>query len=283
MTTGLETIARGDSSRIVQPCRVVARSGEEWRALWVSHCGPDIPVPPVDFDTRVVAGVFAGEQPTSGYAVAIDRAARDGDALVLTVEEQRPPRDAMTAQVITSPFHIVSLRRYDGPIRFAPPRAHERASAEHTGFRAPSPEPPIARSQESASARPAERRKHGFAPSSTGLTPHVAGALAYLAGPFSGALLVGVERSSRFVKFHAWQALIGLGLLGIAATFFLLLAFLLLLVSPTAFWTMLWFAAIAGAVWVVAWAVCLVQAYRGRLWKLPLAGDYAERRAGLGR
>ena len=51
------------------------------------------------------------------------------------------------------------------------------------------------------------------APSSTGLTPQVAGALAYLAGPFLGALLLATEDSSRFVKFHAWQAIIGLGAL----------------------------------------------------------------------
>ena len=274
MTSGLETIARGNSSRIVQPRRVVARSGDEWRAVWAAHAGPDIQAPPVDFDTRVVAAVFAGEQPTSGYSVAIDAATRDGDALVLQVEEQHPPHGAITAQVITSPFHIVSLRRYDGPIRFGlPSRQAAVAPARHAD----------AGTSAEHRAATAERRKHGFSPSSTGLTPPVAATLAYLAGPFSGALLVGVERSSRFVKFHAWQALVGLGVLGMAAALFLLLAFVMLLMSPAAFWTMLWLAAITAAVWVVAWVICLVQAYRGRLWKLPLAGHYAERRAGLAR
>ena len=125
------------------------------------------------------------------------------------------------------------------------------------------------------------RRRHEPAPSSTGLQPTVAGALAYLAGPLSGALLIGVERTSRFVKFHAWQALVALGGLGVIAAILLLLGFMMLLFSPTAFWAMLWLAAIAGAAWVVLWAICLVQAYRGRVWKLPIAGPYAERRAGL--
>jgi uncharacterized membrane protein len=266
MTSGLETIARGNSSRIAQPRRVVARSEDEWRALWSAHAGPEVPAPWVDFATRVVAAVFIGERPTSGYSVAIDRATRDGDALLLEVEVQHPPQGAITAQVITSPFHIAAVPRYDeGPIRFTP-------SIPSPDSRAPSPESPVASP---------ERKKHGFSPSSTGLTPPVAGALAYLAGPFSGALIVAVERSSRFVKFHAWQALVGLGVLGIAATFFLILAFVMLLMSPAAFWVMLWCAAITAVVWVAAWAVCLVQAYRGRLWKLPLAGPYAERRAGL--
>ena len=119
------------------------------------------------------------------------------------------------------------------------------------------------------------------APSSTGLTPQVAGALAYLAGPFSGALILATETSSRFVKFHAWQALIGLGTLLVLALTFLVLAFAFLVVSATAFWTMLWIAAITAVMWLVAWAWCLSQAYRGRVWRLPLLGPFAARRAGL--
>ena len=68
-----------------------------------------------------------------------------------------------------------------------------------------------------------------------------------------------------------------LGVLGVAAVAFLMLAFALLIVSPTAFWAMLWLSALTGAAWVVVWALCLLHAYRGQRWKLPLAGDYAER------
>ena len=260
MNTGVETIAHGGSSRIVQPRRVLARTPEEWRALWAAHSGPEaeVPEPSVDFDTRMVAGVFAGERPTSGFGVRITGTHRDGSALVVSVEEQRPPEGAMTAQMITSPFHLVTLPRYDGRILFG----------EGDG-------------RSGAALATSARRRHEPAPSSTGLTPPTAAALSYLAGPFSGALLVAVEKTSRFVKFHAWQSLIGLGLLGVASTLLLLLAFAMLVVSPTGFWVMLWLAAITAVAWVGVWAACLVQAYRGRLWKLPLAGGYAERRAGL--
>ena len=258
MSTGVETIAHGNSSRIAQPRRVLARTAEEWRALWAAHSGPEAPEPPIDFAARMVAGVFAGERPTSGFGVRITGTHRDGASLVVSVEEQRPPDGAMTAQVITSPFHLVSLPRYDGRIMFG--------EGDGKGGAAPPS---------------SSRRRHEPAPSSTGLTPPAAAALSYLAGPFSGALLLAVEKTSRFVKFHAWQSLIGLGLLGVASTLLLLLAFAMLIVSPTAFWVMLWLAAITAAGWVVVWAACVVQAYRGRLWKLPLAGGYAERRAGL--
>jgi uncharacterized membrane protein len=123
--------------------------------------------------------------------------------------------------------------------------------------------------------RPAAPAPH--APSSTGLDPQLAGALAYLAGPLSGALLLIVESSSRFVRFHAWQAVIGLGTLAVVAVCCLGLAFLMLLVSPKVFWVLLWAAAAASVGWIALWALCLVTAYQGKRWKMPLAGGYAER------
>ena len=263
MTKGLDTVARGDDSRIVQAREALARNTAEWRALWAAHSGPGTPEPAIDFEARIVAAVFAGECPSAGFDIAITGSHRDGPTLVLMVEGHRPAEQSLAAQVITSPYHIVTLPRYDGQILFAQANGHRVGRA--------------------AAGVVASRRRHEPAPSSTGLTPPVAGALAYLAGPLSGALLLGIERTSRFVKFHAWQALIGLGLLGFTPVLLLILAFLMLVMSPTAFWTMLWLSAITAAAWVVIWAVCLVQAYRGRLWKLPLAGSYAERRAGLTR
>lgn len=129
--------------------------------------------------------------------------------------------------------------------------------------------------------RASAQRRHEPAPSSTGLRPPIAGVLAYLAGPFSGVLVLMTEQSSRFVKFHAWQSLVGLGALGMAALICLGLAFLMLVISPALFWGMLWLAASGAAAWLLLWGICMVQAYRGRLWRLPFAGRYAERRAGL--
>ena len=251
----IETVAKGDGSRIVVPHQVIARDEPDWQALWAAHAGPDVPAPPVDFETRMVAAAFAGERPSPGADVTIARTRRDGAALELVIHE-RTPEPPVGAQVLIAPFHIVTLPRYDGPVRFSdgslPPGALLGALP---------------------------KRRHEPAPSSTGLSPQSAAALAYLAGPFSGALLLGTEQSSRFVRFHAWQALLGLGALGVAAALFLALAFMLLVVSPTAFWTMLWLSAITALVWLVVWALCLLHAYKGRLWKLPIAGRFAERLA----
>ncbi len=114
-------------------------------------------------------------------------------------------------------------------------------------------------------------------PSSTGLRPATAGALAYMAGPFSGALFLIVERTSRSVRFHAWQALLGLGTLGALAVLCLGLAFLMLVVSPTIFTVLLWASAITALATLVFGIVCVAQALAGRRYRIPIAGGYAER------
>ena len=245
----LVTIAQGDSSGVIESRRFLVRDAKAFVAIWAAHAGPDSPVPEIDFRSHMVAAVFAGERPHPGYSINVTGARRQGPLLVLTVEERSPDPNLITPQIIVHPFHIVTLPRVDGDVRFS-----------GVGETAPASEPDTGAS-------------------STGLTPRVAGAMAYLAGPFSGALLLATEQTNRYVRFHAWQAVLGLGVLGTAAAFFLLAAFALLIVSPTAFWAMLWLAAVTGVAWVILWAICLWQAYNGNMFKLPLAGDFAERRS----
>lgn len=118
-------------------------------------------------------------------------------------------------------------------------------------------------------------------PSTTGLDPKVASALAYLAGPFSGVLLLAVERSNADVRFHAWQSVVGLGGLGVLVFALHVLAFTSLFVSATAFRGLLWLAWLFWAGWIVLWVICLLKGYRGERFRLPLAGAYAERKASL--
>jgi uncharacterized membrane protein len=117
------------------------------------------------------------------------------------------------------------------------------------------------------------------APSSTGLDPNFAAALAYLAGPFSGILILLVERGNEYVRFHAWQAIVGLGGLGLLAAGLLVLSFLTLLLSPMVFTLMYWLAYLLGLVWVGLWIICLVKAFTGNRWMMPVAGRHAERLA----
>lgn len=277
MSGDLRTIAKGDGSRLVEARRFVVRDAHAFAAVWSGHAGPDDPPPSIDFDTRMVIAVFAGHRPSPGFDVDVTGTRREADALVIMVNEREPDPRHAAAQILVSPFHIVSLPRDDGEIRFDTPDPTGQGTIVFKPPKRSAGGVSIPRASEAATA--ARMSSLAGESSSTGLTPEVAALLAYLAGPFSGALLLATERTSAFVRFHAWQSVVGLGLLGVTAVLSLILAFALLIVSPTAFWVMFWLAGIAAAAWVVAWGTCLVQAYKGKRWKLPFAGALAERKA----
>lgn len=104
-------------SAIDSPRQVTARTSEEWSALWRAHA-PGRPAPQVDLASEMVVGVFAGTKPTGGYAVQIVRAVERDGALVIEYRESSPPADAVAAQVLTAPYHLIVLSRYAGPVKF---------------------------------------------------------------------------------------------------------------------------------------------------------------------
>lgn len=111
------TLARGPASAIDEAQQVVARTEAEWDALWAEHAGRE-PRPEVDFSTDMVAAVFLGTRPTAGFGAEILGARTDGDTLVIEWVERRPARGELVGQILTSPFHIVTLPRHAGPVRF---------------------------------------------------------------------------------------------------------------------------------------------------------------------
>jgi len=87
------------------------------------------------------------------------------------------------------------------------------------------------------------------------------------------------ERSNSDVRFHAWQSIIALGGLGLAVIASYVLAFAALFVSATGVSLLV---RVSTAIWLallIVWAICLWKAVSGERWKLPLAGEYAERMA----
>jgi uncharacterized membrane protein len=255
----LTTIARGNDSRVAEPRRSIARTDEEWRALWAAHAGPLGKAPPIDLTKVTVAAAFAGEKPSAGHSLDIS-AADDAGGVRLVVEEHGPARGTVAAVILTSPFHIVSVPKSTGDVTWASGIGDQGSGIGKTS----------ALSSDSRSPIPDPR-------SSTGLEPRTASMLAYLAGPFSGALILFAESTNQDVRFHAWQSVVGLGGLGLAIVASYILAFVVLFVSATAASVMVGVAFVIWIVLAIVWAICLWKAWSGERWKLPLAGDYAER------
>jgi hypothetical protein len=111
------TVVRTDMSALESGREAAVQTAPEWAALWREH-EPARPAPEVDFGARSVLAVFLGSRPTGGYSVEIVAARVEDGALIVEYEERRPARDAMVAQVLTSPAHIVSIPKHAGSVRF---------------------------------------------------------------------------------------------------------------------------------------------------------------------
>jgi hypothetical protein len=98
-----------------------------WKEIWKQHVSA-MPVPPpmprIDFKREMLVCVFLGDRPSAGFAVMVEGAELEGDMLTIRVVEQKPPEGSFQAQLVTRPFDIVRLERYDGKKRleFVPPR-----------------------------------------------------------------------------------------------------------------------------------------------------------------
>ena len=75
-------------------------------------------MPAVDFAKEAVAAVFLGTRPTGGFGVEFVGAGEKAGAFVLQYRETKPAGDAITTQVITSPFLLVAMPKVDGDVKF---------------------------------------------------------------------------------------------------------------------------------------------------------------------
>jgi len=130
-------------------------------------------------------------------------------------------------------------------------------------------------------ATPGNDKAGADAESSTGMSANVAGLLSYVAGWITGIVFVVLEKKSTFVKFHAWQSLMTFGVLTVAQIVFagILTAIGFASFSPG---LILFASVISTIIWiltVILWIVLMIMAGTGKMWKVPLAGNWAEKQA----
>jgi hypothetical protein len=113
----MRLLDRGANSNIDGAQQVVVRTAADWDALWKQHAAGK-PLPAVDFAREMVAAVFLGSRPTGGFGVEMVGAGAKAGAFVVQYRETKPAPDAITAQVITSPFLLVALTKVDGDVKF---------------------------------------------------------------------------------------------------------------------------------------------------------------------
>jgi hypothetical protein len=111
------TIAKGDVSGQQTAKQVTIRTDAEWKSLWKDHA-PESTMPSVDFSKDMVVGVFLGTRPSSGHEVEIVGVRMQDSDLVVEYVQKQPGRGMMAAQVLSEPFHLVSVPKHTGTVRF---------------------------------------------------------------------------------------------------------------------------------------------------------------------
>lgn len=61
----------------------------------------------------MVVAIFLGEKTTGGYVVEMRTVELDGSNMRLYYREKSPAPDAMVTQVLTQPFHLIKLQKYN--------------------------------------------------------------------------------------------------------------------------------------------------------------------------
>ncbi len=101
---------------------------------------------------------------------------------------------------------------------------------------------------------------------------NIVAAMSYLLGFVTGIVILVVERDDKFIRFHAMQSIMATGSL------FVLNIVIGLILNPLGIFSFL--STLTG---LIIWAViiyicvrCATNAYRGKVYKLPFFGDFAE-------
>lgn len=98
-----------------------------------------------------------------------------------------------------------------------------------------------------------------------GIDQNIEAVLCYVLGWLTGIIFLFLEKENRFVRFHAMQALVvflALFVLSLVVGWIPIIG----LLSPVIF-----------LLAVILWILLMVKAFQGEMYKLPWAGEFAEK------
>lgn len=103
---------------------------------------------------------------------------------------------------------------------------------------------------------------------STGLQENVAGLLCYVAGWISGIVFLLLEKENKTVRFHAIQSIAVFGAITVVSIVLSWIPVIGIIISS-----------LLSILALILWIILMMKAYQNNKFKLPWAGDFAEKKA----
>ncbi|MCL4416925.1 MAG: protease complex subunit PrcB family protein [Actinobacteria bacterium] len=116
----LDTISKGKYSQQAEKEYFVIKDTESFNQLLakISNGDSEITNKDVDFSKEMVVGVFLGEKPTGGYTVEISDVLKQDKYIEFLIKINEPNPGEIVTEAITSPYHIIKLKKSDMEIVF---------------------------------------------------------------------------------------------------------------------------------------------------------------------
>lgn len=101
-------IAHGIHGGVLERTNYLITSAEDFAELWKMLGDATGSPPTVDFSRNNVAAVFAGQRPNPGHTVSVLKVLDTGVKRLVTIILASPGKGCIEAQVLTSPYEIVT-------------------------------------------------------------------------------------------------------------------------------------------------------------------------------
>ncbi len=98
--------------------KMVIRNPGAWQSLW-SQMGQTTPVPAVNFDDYLIVAVFAGEESTAGFSVAIEPPKEDPSDMTVYYKIVEPLPESSPEPIVTHPWAMRAIPRMSRRVHIA--------------------------------------------------------------------------------------------------------------------------------------------------------------------
>lgn len=100
-------IGQWTNTGINESRRLVIRDANAWARFWAELGVGERP--DIDFTQNLVVAVAAGQRPSGGYEIAVQRVSQTNGALSIEVQETSPGPNCMSSSALTQPVDVVVL------------------------------------------------------------------------------------------------------------------------------------------------------------------------------